>query len=75
MIVTTPHEPSPEGSPGARAFGLTIRARRVRAGVTLRACAARMGVTMTLLSYWEQGRIDMPEDRRDAFERAIGGGA
>lgn len=75
MIANDPAPTPPEASPGARAFGLTIRARRVRAGVTLRACAERMGVTMTLLSYWEQGRLDMPADRRDAFERAIGGGA
>lgn len=75
MIADGPAPVPPESSPGARAFGLTIRARRVRSGVTLRACAERMGVTPLLLSYWEQGRIDMPEDRRDAFERAIRGGA
>lgn len=71
MIASDPPPQPPESSPGNRAFGLTIRGRRIGAGLTLRACAERMGVTMTLLSYWEQGRLDMPEHHRAAFEKAL----
>ena len=74
MIADGPAPIPPESSPGARAFGLTIRGRRIGAGMTLRACAERMGITMTLLSYYEQGRLDMPDQIRERFEHAIGGG-
>lgn len=66
MIASSPPPEYPESSPGARAFGLTIRGRRIAAGLTLRACADRLGVSMTALSYYEQGRLDMPAE---VFER------
>lgn len=71
MIVDGPAPIPPESSPGARAFGHTIRGRRIGAGMTLRACAERMGVSMTVLSMYEQGVLDMPEHRRDDFEKAL----
>lgn len=71
MIAQEQPPMSPESSPGARAFGLTIRGRRLGAGLTLRACAERMGITMTLLSYYEQGRLDMPAAHQDLFNSAV----
>ena len=73
MIADGPAPIPPESSPGARAFGLTIRGRRIGAGMTLRACAERMGVSMTRLSAIEMGAADMTESEREAFEIAIGG--
>lgn len=70
MIVATPHDPLPERYPGGRAFGETIRGRRVRAGLTLRGCAELMGVSMTTLSQIEQGQMAMSQDEFDAFGRA-----
>lgn len=71
MIVTTPPPDYPESSPGARAFGLTIRGRRIGAALTLRMCAELMGVSMTTLSHIEQGRADMTDEQRKVFESVI----
>jgi len=71
VIVTTPYEQPPERYPGGRAFGETIRGRRIRAGVTLRKCAEKMGVSMTTLSQIEQGQMAMSQDEFDAFGQAL----
>lgn len=70
MIATTPHEPAPERYPGGRAFGATIRARRVGAGLTLRSCADAIGISMTALSAIEQGQRRMSEPELEAFGKA-----
>lgn len=69
MIVTTPHQPDPEKYPGGRMLGLTIRGRRVGAGLTLRRCAAMMGLTMTDLSAVEQGQRPFTEQEFSDFNR------
>lgn len=71
MIVTTPYVPDPEGFPGGRMLGATLRARRVGAGLTLRRCAEQMGVSMERLSRVERGIDAMTVAERDGFERAI----
>lgn len=67
MIVTTPHQPDPEKYPGGRMLGLTIRGRRVGAGLTLRRCAAMMGLTMTDLSAAEQGQRPLTDQEFSEF--------
>lgn len=69
MIVTTPHQPEPERYPGGRAFGLTIRGRRIGSGLTLRRCAELMGLTMTDLSAVEQGQRPFTEQEFSDFNR------
>lgn len=71
MIVTEPDNPLPERYPGGLAFGKTIRARRIQAGLTLRTCAERLGIYMSSLSLIEQGQREMSRDEYDAFNRAI----
>ena len=71
MIVTTPHQPDPEGYPGGRAFGTTIRWRRIRAGLTLRKCAEACGMTLTELSAVEQGQRALTQQERFAYEVAV----
>lgn len=73
MIVAGPFQPDPEKYPGGRAFGLTIRGRRVGAGLTLRRCAERMGLTMTELSAVEQGRRPFSGVELLKFTAALGG--
>ena len=70
MIATAPYQPEPERYPGGRAFGATIRARRIGAGLTLRRCAELLGLTMTELSAIEQGQRRMSEQEFAAFGRA-----
>lgn len=67
---TTPYQP-PEHEPGARAFGLTIRGRRMQAFCTLRLCAELMGMSMTDLSAVEQGARGFTHDERDRFEAVM----
>lgn len=50
-------------------FGLTIRGRRVGAGLTLRRCAELMGLTMTDLSAVEQGQRPFTEQEFSDFNR------
>lgn len=71
MIVTTPHQPSPEWQPGARAVGETFRGRRIGAAMTLRLCAELMRISMADLSKIERGERPMYQSERDAFENAI----
>lgn len=71
MIVTSPYAQEPEGYLGGRSFGLTIRGRRMAAGLTLRACAEQMGVSMSRLSRIETGMEAMTEADRSAFENAV----
>lgn len=52
-------------------LGLTIRGRRVGAGLTLRRCAELMGLTMTNLSAVEQGQRPFTERERLAFDAAM----
>lgn len=70
MIVDGPCPNPPESSPGARAFGATIRGRRIAAGITLRRMAELTGVSMAQLSRWEQGAEDMPQHHFAAFNAA-----
>lgn len=69
MIVTTPPPDHPEYL--HKAYGTTIRMRRLGAGVTLRACAERMGMSMTALSAVEQGAMVFTETEFDAFNRIL----
>ena len=55
MIITSPYVPDPEGYPGGRSFGLTIRGRRMGAGLTLRRCGEDRGISMTYLSRIARG--------------------
>ena len=71
MIVTTPPPEYPEHEPGARAFGRTIRARRVAAGLTLMRCSYAVGMSMTALSEVEQGRSGFTPLQREQFEKAV----
>lgn len=71
MIITSPYVPDPEGYPGGRSFGLTIRGRRMGAGLTLRRCAEDMGISMTILSAIEKGTIAMTDEQRERFEGAL----
>ena len=71
MIAHTPPTPSPEHEPGARAFGLTIRGRRMQALLTLRLCSELMGMSMTDLSAVEQGTRPFTTDERERFENVI----
>ncbi len=50
-------------------LGLTIRGRRVGAGLTLRRCAELMGLTMTDLSAVEQGQRPFTEQEFSDFNR------
>lgn len=50
-------------------LGLTIRGRRVGAGLTLRRCAELMGLTMTGLSAVEQGQRPFTEHEFSDFNR------
>jgi transcriptional regulator with XRE-family HTH domain len=78
MIITSPYVPDPEGYPGGRSFGLTIRGRRMGAGLTLRRCAEDMGISMTELSNIERGLVAMTTEQRERFEgalRAVKGGS
>lgn len=68
MIAHTPPTYPPEHEPGARAFGLTIRGRRLQAACTLRMCAELMGMSMTDLSAVEQGVRGFTPDERERFE-------
>ena len=69
MIVTTPDNPAPEKYAGGRMLGLTIRGRRVGAGLTLRRCAELMGLTMTDLSAVERGQRPFTEQEFSDFNR------
>lgn len=69
MIVTTPPPDHPEYR--HKAYGQTIRIRRVGAGLTLRACAERMEMSMTALSAVEQGAMVFTEDEFDRFNAAL----
>ena len=69
MIVTTPHQPEPEKYSGGRMLGLTIRGRRVGAGLTIRRCAELMGLTMTDLSAVEQGQRPFTDQEFSDFNR------
>lgn len=71
MIITSPYVPDPEGYEGGRAFGLTIRGRRMGAGLTLRRCAEDMGISMTDLSSIERGLVAMTTEQRERFEGAL----
>lgn len=71
MIITSPYVPEPEGYKGGRAFGLTIRGRRMQAGLTLRRCAEDMGISMSDLSRIEQGLVAMTTEQRERFEGAL----
>lgn len=71
MIITSPYVPDPEGYEGGRAFGLTIRGRRMGAGLTLRRCAEDMGISMSDLSAIERGLIAMTTEQRERFEGAL----
>lgn len=53
-------------------LGLTIRGRRVGAGMTLRRCAELMGLTMTDLSAVEQGQRPFTEQEFARFNQATG---
>lgn len=50
-------------------LGLTIRGRRVGAGLTLRRCAELMGLTMTDLSAVEQGQRPFTDQEFSDFNR------
>ena len=71
MIYQTPPTYPPEHEPGARAFGATIRGRRLRAHCTLRLCAELVGMSMTDLSAVEQGARGFTPDERERFEAVI----
>lgn len=71
MIAHTPPTYPPEHEPGARAFGLTIRGRRMQAFCTLRMCAELMGMSMTDLSAVEQGARGFTPDERGRFEAVM----
>ena len=71
MIAHTPPTYPPEHEPGARAFGATIRGRRLRAHCTLRLCAELVGMSMTDLSAVEQGTRPFTTDERERFENVI----
>ena len=71
MIAHTPPTYPPEHAPGARAFGATIRGRRLRAHCTLRLCAELVGMSMTDLSAVEQGARGFTPDERERFEAVI----
>lgn len=71
MIVTTPDTPRPEQYPGGAAFGKTIRARRVQAGLTLRTCAERLGLYMSSMSLIEQGQRRMSDAELEAFNALL----
>ena len=71
MIAHTPPTSPPEHEPGARAFGATIRDRRLRAHCTLRLCAELMGMSMTDLSAVEQGVRGFTSEERERFENVI----
>ena len=71
MIAHTPPTYPPEHEPGARAFGATIRGRRLRAHCTLRLCAELVGMSMTDLSAVEQGTRPFTEDERERFDAVM----
>ena len=71
MIAHTPPNYPPEHEPGARAFGLIIRGRRMQAFCTLRMCAELVGMSMTDLSAVEQGARGFTPDERERFEAVI----
>ena len=71
MIAHTPPTYPPEHEPGARAFGATIRGRRLQAHCTLRLCAELVGMSMTDLSAVEQGRRPFTEDERERFDAVM----
>ena len=71
MISHTPPYQHPEREPGSRAFGETIRGRRMQASCTLRLCAALMGMSMSDLSAVEQGVRGFTHDERDRFEAVM----
>ena len=71
MIYQTPPNYPPEHEPGARAFGETIRVRRMQACCTLRLCAELTGMSMTDLSAVEQGTRPFTTDERERFENVI----
>ena len=71
MIVLTPDRPEPEKYLGGIAFGKTIRARRIGAGLTLRRCAERLGLSMHALSSIEQGQERMKPADFEAFNEVV----
>ena len=71
MISQTPPNYPPEHETGARAFGATIRGRRLRAHCTLRLCAELTGMRMTDLSSVEQGSRPFTTDERERFEAVM----
>lgn len=71
MIAHTPPPQHPEHEPGSRAFGETIRGRRIDSALTLRRCAELMGMSMTNLSAVEQGARGFTPDERERFEAVM----